>query len=32
MFVVPIRNAKNVEEMNFNTDAPMLKYGQKYIE
>ena len=28
MFVVPIRNAKNVEEMKFNIDAPMLKYCQ----
>ena len=28
MFVVPIGNAKNVEEMKFNTDAPMLKYCQ----
>ena len=26
MFVVPIGNAKNVEEIKFNTDDPMLKY------
>ena len=25
-FVVPIANAKNVEEINFHIDAPMLKY------
>ena len=31
MFVVSIVNAQNVEEMNFNTDAPILKYHQKYI-
>ena len=28
MFVVPIRNAKNVEEMKFRIDAPILKYLQ----
>ena len=28
MFVVPINNAKNVEEMKFHIDAPMLKYCQ----
>ena len=26
MFVVPIRNAKNVEETKLNTDYPMLEY------
>ena len=28
MFVVPIRNSKNVEEMKFHIDIPMLKYYQ----
>ena len=28
MFVVPVGNAKNVEEMKFQIDAPMLKYIQ----
>ena len=28
MFVVPIRNFKNVEEVEFQIDAPMLKYFQ----
>ena len=26
MFVVPIGNAKNVDEIKFNIDAPLLKY------
>ena len=28
MFVVPIVNAKNMEEMRFRIDAPMIKYNQ----
>ena len=28
MFVVTIGNAKNVEEMKFHIDAPMIKYCQ----
>ena len=31
MFVVPISNAKNVEEMKFHIDAPMLKYWQSKL-
>ena len=31
MFVVPIRNAKNVEEMKFHVDAPMIKYCQSTL-
>ena len=30
-FVVPIGNAKNVEEMKFHIDAPMLKYRQNTL-
>ena len=28
MFVVPIGNSKNVEEIKFHIDAPMIKYCQ----
>ena len=28
MFVFPIGNVKNMEEMKFHIDAPMLKYRQ----
>ena len=28
MFVVSIRNAKNVQKIKFHSDAPMLKYYQ----
>ena len=31
MFVSPIVNAKNVEEMKFNIDAPILKYRQNTL-
>ena len=31
MFVVPIRNAKNVEEMKYHIDAPMIKYWQSTL-
>ena len=32
MFVVTIENAKNMEEMKFHIDGPMIKYCQSTME